>query len=568
MQVRRNIAMLGGVRLRFGASPGSQPVVFNPGVMTVFVGPNNSGKSLVLRELFDAVRYEQPSGRKIVEQVEVGSIPASYVLSYLSHSGLPIDTTTVDTNSYASVMVRTGSYNSHTSVHVHIGAELESSHDREIYTGPHQREFAMGLILILDGQTRLGLLEGLPSGNLQQPPSNLLMALLRDDHAREAIRDVVHDAFGYYFVVDPTEMSMLRVRMSEHRPSNILVERSFTEMSIAYHQQATPLSEFSDGVRAFIGLIASMYDAEFKTCLIDEPEAFLHPPLARKLGTVLTLTAAERGKHVFASTHSADFLMGCIQSGHPVNVIRLTYQNKVPGARILSGDDIQRSMRDPLLRSTNVISALFHRGAVVCEGDNDRAFYEEINLRLLNVKKGAADTIFLHANGKQKIDRVVRLLRTMGIPAAAITDLDILKEGDLASLLRAANVPATLVDTWSQLKRRTADAFKQQNIDMKEEGIAALDRESQESAKSLIASAGEYGVFIVPVGEVERWLPELGVQVGARGSKAAWLVSMFERLGTDPDDASYIHPASDDVWEFIAHVARWVGDPNRKGIPA
>ena len=40
------------------------------------------------------------------------------------------------------------------------------------------------------------------------------------------------------------------------------------------------------------------------------------------------------------------------------------------------------------MRSANVVSALFHDGVVVTEGDNDRVFYAEIYHRLASQEKG------------------------------------------------------------------------------------------------------------------------------------------------------------------------------------
>jgi hypothetical protein len=59
--------------------------------------------------------------------------------------------------------------------------------------------------------------------------------------------------------------------------------------------------------------------------------------------------------------------MGCIQSGKRVNIVRLTWRSGVASARLLSADKLQTMMRDPLLRSTGVLGALFHEGAIVCE---------------------------------------------------------------------------------------------------------------------------------------------------------------------------------------------------------
>ena len=88
---------------------------------------------------------------------------------------------------------------------------------------------------------------------------------------------------------------------------------------------------------------------------------------------------------------SEDFLRGCVQEGPEVNVVRLTYEDGVASARILAADRIQTIMRDPLFRSTGVLSSLFYRGAVVCEADTDRAFYGEVNDRLLRFSKGGSD---------------------------------------------------------------------------------------------------------------------------------------------------------------------------------
>ena len=90
-------------------------------------------------------------------------------------------------------------------------------------------------------------------------------------------------------------------------------------------------------------------------------------------------------------------------------------------------------MRDPLLRSTNVLNALFHRGAIVCESDVDRSFYQEVNARLLVDSAGIRDSVFLNAQNKQTVRRLVEPLRKMGIPAVAVVDIDILK-GDYALL--------------------------------------------------------------------------------------------------------------------------------------
>lgn len=48
--------MINELTLKFGPARNGPPLVFSPGAVTIFVGPNNSGKSLVLREIGSASR--------------------------------------------------------------------------------------------------------------------------------------------------------------------------------------------------------------------------------------------------------------------------------------------------------------------------------------------------------------------------------------------------------------------------------------------------------------------------------------------------------------------------------
>lgn len=61
--------MLKTIRLKFGSNPVSAPLSFDPGNVTIFVGPNNSGKSLMLREIESYINAGSPSVHQIIESV-------------------------------------------------------------------------------------------------------------------------------------------------------------------------------------------------------------------------------------------------------------------------------------------------------------------------------------------------------------------------------------------------------------------------------------------------------------------------------------------------------------------
>ena len=74
---------------------------------------------------------------------------------------------------------------------------------------------------------------------------------------------------------DPTEGTLLRVRMSERAPMDDEEEQSVSDRSRAFHGRATDIDQMSDGIRAFTGLTAAVLSADYRIMLVDEPEAFL-----------------------------------------------------------------------------------------------------------------------------------------------------------------------------------------------------------------------------------------------------------------------------------------------------
>ncbi|RYZ39724.1 MAG: hypothetical protein EOO71_19005 [Myxococcaceae bacterium] len=452
-------------------------------------------------------------------------------------------------------------------------AILEVLKDRRVQTRPYVHLLGPET-LRLDGRQRLEHVSpgALPSRSAEG--DNPLTRLLRDPSARQTLRRLVHEAFGEYLSIDVSSFRSTEIKLSPEDPGEHELSPLRTD-AIEYFRRARSIKEFSDGVKSFVGLLSAVLSSEYLVMLVDEPEAFLHPPLARRLGQNLHQLARERGAHVLAATHSADFLMGCIQSSLDVNIVRLTYREKVPTARLLPVSELKQMMVDPLLRSTGTLSALFHEGAVVCEGDSDRAFYQEINERLLRQKEGADGCLFMNAHSKQNIHRIVSMLRRMGIPAAAVVDLDLLlDENTLKDLLATANAEAAAINSLGAIKGEFYRLFFPQGGDretckarMKSLGTKALsDKQRQHMTQLFFKPLAQLGIFVVPSGEVESWLQELHPE-GKPPAKSRWLNAIFEALGSDPA-GRYVRPATGDVWDFMREIGSWLGNPNREGMPS
>lgn len=556
------MTLLNNLNLKFGASIKGSALDIPLTPVTVFVGPNNSGKSLILNEIASCFAGSNSGQYRIVSRLEPRTLSQSEIEALVGPRELSRRT---DVHGKTYVMIRSLGIG-----HVGPGSgphEIQLTDAIRLASEDPEKIFSMALSsfsLTLNGRTRLDLVNDKEVDDFEGPPKSVLAVLFKDDNLRQKVRDALHPVFGRYFTCDPTQGGKLRLRYANVSPS-VALERGLTEDSIAFHRSATLIQQMSDGVQSFTGIVIAVFASGARCFQIDEPEAFLHPPLARRLGRIVTDQVSASDSTAFVSTHSSNFLMGAIESGQPINVVRLTYQNELPSARILESADLQVMMRDPLLRSTDVLDALFHSGCVITEADADRAFYQEINLRLASAKRMAAeDTLFMNGVGKGTISRIIRPLRSMGIPAAAIVDLDIIeKDGELIPLLRSAFMSEVDVDNYAAIASKVNKAFVAGKIEKKVSGIYGLPEPAKTECLTLIERLAEFGLFVVPVGEPERWLTHLGIM--SHGNK--WLQNMFSALGDDPQAVGYVSPSEGDVWEFMSKVGSWINRPDRFGIP-
>ncbi len=407
--------MISQFRLKFGRVPGApgEPVAATS--VTVFVGPNNSGKS---RVLFELERYCR-SGANDDNAVILGDI--SFTGMDLASASQAIERIRVPANPNEAVAVG----------HIFVASRYGRQQvDRAEITNFTQQptanlrgfcqSFLTHYTLILDGRSRINLVNQQAAGDLQSPPQSSFQALFCDDTKRLEVRRIVFEAFGAHLVIDPTFLGQLRIRLAERPPRDSMEERGLHADAVQFHAAAQHIEQASDGVKAFTGIVAELVAGDPSVVLIDEPEAFLHPSLAYKLGSEVSRAAHAADKRVFVSTHSSSFVMGCIQSGTSVNIVRLTYRGGVATARVLPSAEILELMRHPLLRSTGVLNGLFYEFVIVTESDADRAFYQEVNERLLQFKPewGIPNCLLITAQNKQTIETIIRPLRQLWYPSS------------------------------------------------------------------------------------------------------------------------------------------------------
>jgi ABC-type cobalamin/Fe3+-siderophores transport system ATPase subunit len=559
----RHYCMVKSISLKFGRNGPASPMVVETTPVTVFVGPNNSGKSKALSEI---KRYcccgEKNADDVIIDHLQFNACSADEADRRVTQLSFPRRPNEVI--SPGSILVGGRGERGAINRASLVACLQEPEKDTDCFC----RHYLRYKTLMLDGQNRIRLTNKQDACDLQAPAESSLQVLFKENAKREEVRRIVFDAFGLYFVVDPTLLGKLRLRLAHRAPSDEREERGLHEAAVRFHAGALPIENASDGIKAFTGIITEIIAGDPHVLLIDEPEAFLHPSLSYKLGQEIAQASSHSQKRVFVATHSPGFVMGCIQSGTPVNIVRLTYRAGEATARVLPNGDILRLMRNPLLRSTGVLQGLFYESVVVTEGDADRAFYQEINDRLLKHKPeyGIPNCLFVNAQNKQTVQTIVEPLRRLGIPAAGIVDIDIVKDGGEAwsGFLRSAGFPELSCQPLGCQRAAVKAKLESTGKDMKRDGgVQLLEKGDREAANNLFNQLAEYGLFVVRHGELESWLTHLG----ARGHAPHWLIEIFERMGEYPESSSYVKPKDDDVWSFIRDVRTWLMDCHRKGIP-
>jgi hypothetical protein len=213
-----------------------------------------------------------------------------------------------------------------------------------------------------------------------------------------------------------------------------------------------PLVNQGDGMRSLLGILIPLVTATYPVFIVDEPEAFLHPPQAFALGQELGRISGERGVQIILATHDRNLLAGLLNSSSPLSVVRLVRTEDSTVAHQLKSQDLKAIWDDPVLKYSNVLDGLFHELVVLAENERDCRFYEAAldartpepdprGSRALTLP--ATDVLFVPTSGTGGMPRVARALRALSVPVIASPDIDVL---DNEAVI--ANIVESLGCTW------------------------------------------------------------------------------------------------------------------------
>lgn len=521
-----------------------------PGDGTVlFVGPNNAGKSQALKDLIGHLREAGYPGRALLsvdfEKDDDDDEIQDWILSnipQIQRDGL-----------LRFQVVGWGEVQAQDIIGQWKQATLNVLTQLFVFHADGTSRLSAG-----DSQQSLDFSSQTPTHPVQRA---YLEASLEAEIDRES-----RAAFGMGVTVDRYGGSLISLRLGD-RPVFTHDNGRPSETYLQSLKAMPKLEEQGDGVRSYLGLVLHLAAGTHQVLLIDEPEAFLHPPQARRLGAVLAQKA--HSQQAFIATHSTDVVQGALEGGSAITIVRITREGNVNHAAVLDDGAVKQLWSDPLLRYSNVLDGLFHDAVVLCESDADCRYYSAVldNLTPESTDEESSSRdpqmLFTHCGGKARMASVVDALRAVSVPVIVVADFDVLREsadverivtslgGDfaryeadlrlVADALTSDTKPLRKITLKDELNRKI-DALPNETVSQREaESLRSIVKaetgwdkakragrgavpqgNAYEACERLLSGLREINLLVVPIGELERFAP------GIPGHGPAWVTAVLE----------------------------------------
>ena len=524
----------------------------SPNDIVVFVGANNCGKTQSLKD---------------IEQGVVNS-EQTVVVKEVKYSVNNLQTLEDELRSVSSFDKQNNHYSGY-GYNLYAGTLNQISEHSFGYSGGSKY-----FIKRLETKDRLGLCNPVGVIDRDEPKSHPIHYIVNDKKLRDKIDKSFHLAFGKHLQLERFGGRTNFLRIGNAIPRLTIAGCSLDadiDHANAIMNTYPKLHEQGDGMVSFTGILLSLLIPNFSIHLLDEPEAFLHPPQARILGTVIPELI--EGKQAFVSTHSEHLINGLLESApERIKVVRISRNANNNTFSIIDTEKISEIWKDTLLRQSNVFQGLFYDSVVICESDSDCQFYSSIH-SCIKEKNGMRERPFyVYSSTKSRMKVIVNALKPLNVSIRVVADLDLLREkADAQSLYEACGgVWADIDEDFSLLtnslkddkntiskedlkqlflslldsidkdeydRKALKDLKSQLSLEykwkaLKENGIIALPDDAKEPFKKIHDAFTLNNIYLVPRGQLEGFVPIV------KGHGPRWVASVFEKY-PDFNDGVY-----------------------------
>ncbi len=373
--------------------------------LTIFIGPNSAGKSTALREIYSSLQNNKTHlliKSSIIQKEGKGDEFKKWL-----------------EKNYPSKIVD-GNKKVFFTRHQEI-------HESNAVSAWNNIQYSTNFLTsYLDTKSRLEIAKTKSAINpFLQTPAEFIHILQSNAKLAKEISDEIKESFDSEIIINWGGAGNVWFNVGkEPNGENKVSEEYLRELN-----KLPKLDNDGDGIQSFTGCLLSVKCGAHPILIIDEPEAFLHPPQARKLGRILAESAKKLKRQIIISTHSSEIIQGALSSTGKVSVCRLTRYNNINNAYIFKSKELKELWSKPMLQSSGAIDGIFHKGVIICESDADCRFYET----LLNQKEKnkelskPADLHFIHGGGKGEISTLAKSYKSLNVSCVAIADFDLIR---------------------------------------------------------------------------------------------------------------------------------------------
>ncbi|MBQ0816280.1 MAG: AAA family ATPase [Marinobacter sp.] len=504
---------------------GGDKVELSENEKVILVGPNNSGKSQSLREIVQICQSGTAENCLVVKDLKLNKNGSSKeLLEYLNKNADLIN----DQFQMSDYLIHRR--------HVQFW-----DNNPYLINGLHA-----GSIKNIAANDRLNICNqqnSLSPGQHKTKPQHILYD---DELLMKRVSDLFRKAFSKDLMFDFRGGSHLPIHVGKIPKGENVVDRVGNDY-VSKVRENPLLDKQGDGIKSYAGILFETVASERDITLLDEPEAFLHPPQMRRLGE--TLSSEAKGQLIVA-THSSDILRGFLEGTKGrVRILRIQRDGDINVVYEAASETIKELWEKPELRYSNALEGIFHEQTIICEDDSDcRLINSAADYINSNSTTPFKDTSYVPTGGKHGIPKVADVLRKIGVPIKAVFDIDFLSERDLVkstvsafggswidiealwervdAAVRGGIKPKSVETIKSEIVQALQNADKEKlpkgdiaalmkqgtawNEVKKFGEIAIPNGQAQTDYKALKSSLENLGIFVIPVGEIEKFCPEIG----------------------------------------------------------
>ena len=500
-------------------------VNLSPNEKVVLVGPNNSGKSQSLREILAVCQRGGKEKTLVISAMKISKVgDVAALRSFLE----------------AEADLKEGSFQ-------YKNWNLPETHIQFWSQDFLQHGLAAGFVRNINAEERLQICsqqQGInPNGQKSKPQH-----ILYDDSAlMSKISGLFRRAFGKDLMFDFRGGSHLPIHVGQIPTIPGQVDR-VGDSYVRQVRENPLLDKQGDGMKGYAGILFEAVVSELDITLIDEPEAFLHPPQMRRLGETLS---SEVSGQLIVATHSSDIMRGFLEGTKGgVRILRISREGNINEISEASPEIIKDLWKKPELRYSNALEGVFHEQTILCEDDSDCRLLNSIADHLsANSAEQWRDTAYVPTGGKHGVPKIAGLLRKIGVPIKVVFDIDFLSEQTLVqSTVEAFGGDWMVIEVfWNRVdsavrngnKAKSAAQIKQEIISLlsasesdniskgdvieamkqvsawsqvKKFGVRAIPSgKSQEDYGELRDRLEDIGIYLIHEGEMENFCKEIGL---------------------------------------------------------